>query len=177
MTGTFGVGGYSPVRKYLSANSTAADFSVSIGQAASVPAGFVPLKGHIGLHPVRAVGTGSSGHTFTYRILGAWRQDNGDAGEWDIEVIATVVATLGNTTGASGRLVSNTERYAWSQAVTDGPVAVAYPRASPVVSDGDDADGTRSVLSIADLGQPDYIGFDFDMGTASSGNVLFGLVT
>lgn len=167
-----------------SSNATTTAWAVTPGQFTeeALPDWFIDVVGHLGMFPLRAFGVGNSGDTFLVRLLGAWRQPNGNAMEYDVAVIAEFAVTLGDTTGAADRLVDNLSRYAWSMAATDGPVATAYTTASPSVANGADAAGDIAIARIEDLGQPDKIGFDFDLdggsgNTPTSANVLYRLVS
>lgn len=180
-----GPGASAELKKGRETNATTTAYALTLGQIAedALPDWFVPVNQHIGLFPLKAFGVGSSGDTFLVRLLGAWRHHDGESAEYHVEVIATFTVTLGDNLGASGRLVSDTERFAWSLGSTaDGPIAEAFTTASPVIANGANAAGNDAYARIEDLGQPDMIGFDFDLdggsgGTPTSANVIYRLVS
>ncbi len=190
MPDSYGPGAASKLRRAREANVATTDYAVTPGTQlaeGSLPDWFHDSFGHIGLFPIRAYGIGSAADTFKFRLLGAWAQsvttDGIEAVVYDIAVIAEFTATLGNTTGTAAMTVLNTERYAWSLGTASGgPVAEAYADALPVIENGADADGDNAIAYIKDMGQPDKIGFDFDIdagagGTPTSANALFRFIS
>lgn len=177
-----GPGALSRLERALPANATQTAFGVTLGQSETLPEGFQAINGHIGLYPLMAIGEGVSGATFNFRVLLAHELRNGNRSEFYISQLAEVAAVLGDTAGEADRLVTDTERFAWSLTVTDGLLVTAYPSSKLVVANGASAAGETAIGRIEDLGQPSAIGFDFDLdagaGTAATGaNVLFGLVS
>jgi hypothetical protein len=182
---SFGKGVGSTLRLY-GADSTATAYVVTAGLQATLPSGFIDVRSHIGIGPIVPVGTGASGSTFQFRMFGAWAVNpgstSGAANQWFVQQIAQVNATLGNTVGGSGLVLSASHRFAWSQSVTAAAIATAYTNATYSVGNGANADGEVSIGVVKDLVQPQAIGFDFDIdaggGTAATAaNILLGLFT
>jgi hypothetical protein len=178
MGNTLGPGIGDQLRRFLSTNSTATAYTTSIGLAGSLPSGWVSANSHIGMFPIQFYGTGASGTTYKARLLGAWAVDNAGTIEYDVGIIAEFEVTLGTVTGAADRLVTASERFPSAVTVTNGEIAAAYTPAAPSAGTAN----SRTVVRIEDMGQPDFIGFEFDMdagsGTsATNGNVLFRFIS
>lgn len=162
------------LRRLFATNSTAADYLLTApGYAASLPAGvgYIPMDNFVGIPEMIFYGTDANNEAAEVKLYAA-RFDSG--GGVFTELLATLAVTLGSDVGVNGQLVTASEFFADTVAITAGPYATflaSTHNASAVALTP--STNLIAAVGFAELGNIDGVVVDVNLGTAASLNALY----
>ena len=171
--------------RYLSTNSTASAYTITPGRTLTRPSNLFSVGGLDGKRQraleVTAFGAGADNSDFGIKCYGVKRCISIVNGvtevDWDVYLILEVATcTLGTMLGV-GTIggIMTTDRVADTMSA---PTLDAYHTKSVAAYGGvtasvhSPAGNGEARLFIPDVGNAEFVVFDFDMGTATSGNLL-----